>query len=740
MAKLIHLALLAALLVAAITPRTAQAVTFAPPSQWCYLANCAQPPAAAVNAFLAAETAALGDGPAKCGNGVCEIHLGETCATCAADCGSCSVPAPIRQCKTKGHMALTFDDGTSEFTDSLIDILGAAKVRATFFVLGVEVMRSPARAASLKKAHDAGHVIGMHTYSHRSLGDSGHVQYNNRPVPKGAMPFADLRAEILLNDVAVHSVIGVHPRFVRPPFPDFNARSMGYLESAGYVPININADTDDWQLDKTARATPENVLAQFRTRFELVRPESSWIHLQHDTLGYSVRATNLIIDYLRSQPGIKLVGLDECLGQDAYRAAGASPFLNPSLAARAAAAHALKDSSTTATATETATATAATNVTTAAATATAAAAIPGSPSPAPALVTQVPSGAPSKLLNQAHSATTIALLVAGVAMAIIINLANVGMVHPSADGSANASRCVDFDIKSANGVSATAQMWACHGHPNPNAIAQLFNRGGEVGSWNYRNGTPAQYWYVDPTDKSMAWRSALNHNLCLDPSGGFNGDRNGQPLILWHCHGGREQRFLAESEGSFKTNGLWDMQRACQAKSIPEETSCTWACSDDVSKGWTQVFFEGVKFMCGVTRSTTFGLVCTSAVAGIQLLQPSDPCSCQCRRITDPGCGPGHHLCFAPPPGFSTSSVGGALNSTLEALIAKHENEAHLRDFVPLHPELHLPATLVPIASIIKENPSLATKFAVHPAATDVAAAAVVTSTTRATAPTPIRA
>ncbi|KAI9168370.1 hypothetical protein H9P43_007742 [Blastocladiella emersonii ATCC 22665] len=332
MAKTLTLAVI--FVAVALLALHAEAATFAPPSDWCYVGNCAQPPAAAVKSYLDAEQAALGNGPAKCGNGVCEIHLGETCASCAADCGQCAMAAPIRECKVKGAMALTFDDGSSQFTSELVDTLNAVKVRGTFFVLGVEVMRTQVQGAALKKAFDSGHVIGLHTYTHRSLGDSGHVQYNNRPVPKGAMPFADLRAELVLNDVAVHSVIGKHARFVRPPFLDFNAKSMNFMETAGYVPVNINADSNDWKLNATERATPENVLAQFRAAFEIARPAGSWIHLQHDTLGYSVRAVKLIIEYLRTQPGVKLVGLDECLGQDAYRGEKDLPFVNRALAAR----------------------------------------------------------------------------------------------------------------------------------------------------------------------------------------------------------------------------------------------------------------------------------------------------------------------------------------------------------------------------------------------------------------------
>src|SRR5699024_3282268 len=57
---------------------------------------------------------------------------------------------------------LTFDDGPSENTQSILDILDQYGAKATFFITGGHEDCRPL----IKKAYEAGHTIGLHTYSH----------------------------------------------------------------------------------------------------------------------------------------------------------------------------------------------------------------------------------------------------------------------------------------------------------------------------------------------------------------------------------------------------------------------------------------------------------------------------------------------------------------------------------------------------------------------------------------------
>jgi peptidoglycan/xylan/chitin deacetylase (PgdA/CDA1 family) len=60
-------------------------------------------------------------------------------------------------------VAITFDDGPSEWTLPILETLKDQNVRATFFLLGKNVERYPAIA---KKIQDEGHALGLHGYAH----------------------------------------------------------------------------------------------------------------------------------------------------------------------------------------------------------------------------------------------------------------------------------------------------------------------------------------------------------------------------------------------------------------------------------------------------------------------------------------------------------------------------------------------------------------------------------------------
>ena len=68
---------------------------------------------------------------------------------------------------TEPVVGLTFDDGPNpDATPAILDALGAADVRATFFVLGRHADRWP---ALVDRAMRDGHAVGNHGYHHRKL-------------------------------------------------------------------------------------------------------------------------------------------------------------------------------------------------------------------------------------------------------------------------------------------------------------------------------------------------------------------------------------------------------------------------------------------------------------------------------------------------------------------------------------------------------------------------------------------
>lgn len=70
---------------------------------------------------------------------------------------------PQKQINPDKTIFLTFDDGPSDRTLEILDILREKGVKATFFVTG----NCPAKGkAIMKKIVDEGHAIGVHTYTH----------------------------------------------------------------------------------------------------------------------------------------------------------------------------------------------------------------------------------------------------------------------------------------------------------------------------------------------------------------------------------------------------------------------------------------------------------------------------------------------------------------------------------------------------------------------------------------------
>ncbi len=98
------------------------------------------------------------------------------------------------------EVALTFDDGPSQYTPQILDELRATGVRATFFLCGENAERYP---DVVRRIRDEGHVIGNHTFSHPYL----YLMERRRIVSE-----IDRTQEIL------ERLTGRRPTLFRPPF------------------------------------------------------------------------------------------------------------------------------------------------------------------------------------------------------------------------------------------------------------------------------------------------------------------------------------------------------------------------------------------------------------------------------------------------------------------------------------------------------------------------------------------
>jgi len=102
--------------------------------------------------------------------------------------------------REKKQIALTFDDGPSEATLPILELLDLYSVRATFFQCGKNVERLPGVS---RRVQDAGHEIGNHTYSHPRL--------------LGRAP-SRIREELGRTQQAISEATGTAPRLFRAPY------------------------------------------------------------------------------------------------------------------------------------------------------------------------------------------------------------------------------------------------------------------------------------------------------------------------------------------------------------------------------------------------------------------------------------------------------------------------------------------------------------------------------------------
>ncbi|MER0448413.1 polysaccharide deacetylase family protein [Streptomyces sp. Edi4] len=136
------------------------------------------------------------------------------------------------------HIALTFDDGPDHLsTPHFLRLLDREGVRATFFLLGSMLARSPGLA---KEMTAAGHEIGVHGWAHRPL------------VLRGPRATRDdlARTRDLIADVT-----GERPRLFRPPYGVMSTAAHLACRDLDLTPVLWTAWGEDWR----RRATPHSV-------------------------------------------------------------------------------------------------------------------------------------------------------------------------------------------------------------------------------------------------------------------------------------------------------------------------------------------------------------------------------------------------------------------------------------------------------------------------------------------------
>jgi peptidoglycan-N-acetylglucosamine deacetylase len=160
-----------------------------------------------------------------------------------------------------GRVGLTFDDGPETgAVDGFLEALRELDVRATFFVVGEQVRRSPDAA---RRIVEAGHEIACHGYRHLN-----HLRLT---------PQATIRDLHRARDT-ITGETGAEIRHFRPPYGVFNAASWVTTARLGWERVLWARWGRDWEEDATPELIRRRVMSGLR---------DGDIILLHDAEAYS---------------------------------------------------------------------------------------------------------------------------------------------------------------------------------------------------------------------------------------------------------------------------------------------------------------------------------------------------------------------------------------------------------------------------------------------------------------------
>lgn len=178
-------------------------------------------------------------------------------------------------------VALTFDDGPSKYTDSILDTLKKYNACATFFVIGNKV---DFYDETLNKMLKNGNEIGNHSYSHKWLNRLSEQEFKN---------------ELNKTQEEVKKATGYTPKLFRPTYGGYSDRLKKYTDLTFVL---WDVDSSDWKVKNTDKII-KNVIPNVK---------DGSIVLMHDNHKYAADAIEAVVKKLKEE-GYEFVTISELL-------------------------------------------------------------------------------------------------------------------------------------------------------------------------------------------------------------------------------------------------------------------------------------------------------------------------------------------------------------------------------------------------------------------------------------------
>jgi peptidoglycan-N-acetylglucosamine deacetylase len=186
---------------------------------------------------------------------------------------SSAKPATYAQARVdQPYIAMTFDDGPSaENTPRLLEMLKQRNIKATFFLIGQNVVSNP---DLVRRILAEGHEIGNHSWTHPQLSKLSDDR---------------VTAEITKTQDAIKDASGFTPALLRPPYGAITPRQREWIQNRfGLSIILWSVDPFDWKRPGASVIT-QRILSQ-------TRPGA--IILSHDIHKQTVDAMPATLDAL----------------------------------------------------------------------------------------------------------------------------------------------------------------------------------------------------------------------------------------------------------------------------------------------------------------------------------------------------------------------------------------------------------------------------------------------------------
>lgn len=188
-------------------------------------------------------------------------------------------------------IALSFDDGPSQYTSKILDVLEQAKVPASFFWQGQHLAQYP---DVIKRSIAAGHTVANHSWDH-----TNGMRYSADDLWEN---------QVIKTNDEFQLLFQITPRFYRPPYGEISDEQIELLADKGMKVLLWSVDSRDWNPELNSVAQIEKEL--INNQHEEV------ITLMHDAGGNrqnTVDALPAIIEHYKAQ-GYRFVNLETLLG------------------------------------------------------------------------------------------------------------------------------------------------------------------------------------------------------------------------------------------------------------------------------------------------------------------------------------------------------------------------------------------------------------------------------------------